>query len=92
MIAWFYIVIASCFEVCWIYSLKSLDMKAIGRIKLATMGFDERVRNSDTLRSAPITHGPSPGSNDHPKVSVKAWEVHLDDTWHSAASGYLPID
>jgi quaternary ammonium compound-resistance protein SugE len=37
MIAWIYIVIASCFEVCWIYSLKSLDMKKIAQIKPAEM-------------------------------------------------------
>lgn len=42
MIAWVYIVIASCFEVCWIYSLKSLDMKAIGRIKLAMIFTDPK--------------------------------------------------
>jgi hypothetical protein len=36
-----------------------------GRIKLPTMGLDERVLHSDTLRSVPITHGPSPCSNDH---------------------------
>lgn len=42
MIAWVYLCIASCFEVCWIYSLKSLDMKAIGRIKLATVFSDPK--------------------------------------------------
>ena len=36
-----------------------------GRIKLPTMGLDERVLHSDTLRSVPITHELSPCSNDH---------------------------
>jgi quaternary ammonium compound-resistance protein SugE len=42
MIAWVYLFIASCFEVCWIYSLKWLDMKAIGRIKFATIFSDPK--------------------------------------------------
>lgn len=37
MIAWVYLFIASCFEVCWIYSLKSLEMKKIAQIKLPTL-------------------------------------------------------
>jgi hypothetical protein len=47
-----------------------------GRITLSAMGFDERVFQSDRLRFPSITHWSSPCSNDHPKVSVKAWEVH----------------
>ncbi|MDO9119873.1 MAG: hypothetical protein Q7U39_18095, partial [Nitrospira sp.] len=45
------------------------------RIKLSAMGFDEGVLQSDVLRSPSIPHESSPCSNDHPKVSVKAWEV-----------------
>jgi quaternary ammonium compound-resistance protein SugE len=37
MIAWLYLLIASCLEVCWIYSLKFLDMKKIIHIKPATL-------------------------------------------------------
>ena len=37
MIAWFYLFIASCLEVCWIYTLKVLDMKKIAQIKPATL-------------------------------------------------------
>ena len=36
-IAWFYLLIASCLEVCWIYTLKLLDMKKIFQIKPATL-------------------------------------------------------
>lgn len=31
--AWIYLVIASCLEVCWIYTLKVLDMKKIALIR-----------------------------------------------------------
>jgi hypothetical protein len=47
------------------------------RIKLLPMGFDEDVLPSDMLRSALIPHRPSQVSTTTPKVSVKAWEVHL---------------
>jgi quaternary ammonium compound-resistance protein SugE len=40
MIYWVYIVIASVFEACWIYSLKFLSMKAIGGIQVSTMFSD----------------------------------------------------
>lgn len=40
MIAWVYLFIASCMEVCWIYSLKMLDIKRIGQIKVATVFTD----------------------------------------------------
>jgi hypothetical protein len=39
------------------------------------MGFDEGVLQSDMLQSPSITHWPSPCADDHPKVSVKTWEV-----------------
>ena len=42
MIAWVYLFIASCFEVCWIYSLKWLDMKEIARIKWVTIFSDAK--------------------------------------------------
>ena len=47
-------------------------------VELLAMGFNEGLFQSDMLRSPSITHWSSPCSNDHPKVSVKAWEVHLD--------------
>jgi quaternary ammonium compound-resistance protein SugE len=31
-IPWFYLILASCLEVCWIYSVKFLDMRKIGEI------------------------------------------------------------
>ena len=37
MTAWIYLLVASCFEVCWIYSLKWLDMKRIAQIKPSTL-------------------------------------------------------
>jgi quaternary ammonium compound-resistance protein SugE len=37
MIYWLYILIAATFEVCWMYSLKFLSMKAIGAIQFATL-------------------------------------------------------
>jgi quaternary ammonium compound-resistance protein SugE len=40
MISWIYLVIASCFEVCWIFSLKALDMKKITQIRWATIFSD----------------------------------------------------
>ena len=46
-----------------------------GRIELSAMGFDEGVLQSDMLQSPSITHWPSPCADDHPKVSVKTWEV-----------------
>jgi quaternary ammonium compound-resistance protein SugE len=39
-IAWVYLFIASCFEVCWIYSLKVLDMKKIAQISPSTIFSD----------------------------------------------------
>lgn len=36
-IAWLYLFIASCLEVCWIYTLKVLDMKKIAQIKPLTL-------------------------------------------------------
>ena len=41
-IAWLYLFIASCFEVCWIFSLKMLDMKQITKIKLSTIFNDPK--------------------------------------------------
>jgi hypothetical protein len=38
-----------------------------GRIKLMTMGVDERVLRPDTLQPWSITHWTSPCANDHPK-------------------------
>jgi len=35
--AWVYLFIASCLEVCWIYTLKVLDMKKITEIKPSTL-------------------------------------------------------
>lgn len=49
-----------------------------GRIKLSAMGFDERVLQSDMLRFPSMAPWSSPLFSRHPKVSVKAWEVH---TW-----------
>ena len=46
------------------------------RIKLATVCLDERVPNSDTLRSASMTHGPPLVLTTTPEVYVKSWEVH----------------
>ena len=37
MSGWVYLLLASCLEVCWIYTLKVLDMKRIFAIKPATM-------------------------------------------------------
>jgi quaternary ammonium compound-resistance protein SugE len=37
MIAWLCLLLASCLEVCWIYTLKVLDMKKIAHIKPATL-------------------------------------------------------
>lgn len=42
MIAWVYLFIASCFEVCWIFSLKMLDMKKIGQIRPSTIFTDAK--------------------------------------------------
>ena len=42
MIAWVYLFIASCFEVCWIFSLKMLDMKKIGQIRFSTVFSDPK--------------------------------------------------
>ncbi len=42
MIAWVYLCIASCFEVCWIFSLKMLDMKKIGQIRLSSFLSDAK--------------------------------------------------
>lgn len=33
MMAWFFLIIASCMEVCWTFTLKLLDMKSIFRIR-----------------------------------------------------------
>ena len=41
-IAWVYLFIASCFEVCWIFSLKVLDMKKIAQIKPTTILSDPK--------------------------------------------------
>ena len=35
--AWLYLFLASCLEVCWIYTLKVLDMKKVMQIKPATL-------------------------------------------------------
>jgi quaternary ammonium compound-resistance protein SugE len=35
--AWVYLFLASCLEVCWIYTLKVLDMKKIAQIKPAEL-------------------------------------------------------
>jgi len=37
MTGWLYLLLASCLEVCWIYTLKVLDMKKIFAIKPVTM-------------------------------------------------------
>ncbi len=41
MIAWVYLILASCIEVCWIYTLKVLDMKKIIHIRPADLGHKE---------------------------------------------------
>jgi quaternary ammonium compound-resistance protein SugE len=38
--AWLYLFLASCLEVCWIYTLKVLDMKKILQIKPVTLFSD----------------------------------------------------
>ena len=38
--AWLYLFLASCLEVCWIYTLKVLDMKKILQIKPASLFSD----------------------------------------------------
>jgi len=40
MTGWLYLLLASCLEVCWIYTLKVLDMKRIFAIKPAAMLHD----------------------------------------------------
>ena len=40
MIAWVYLFIASCMEVCWIFCLKWMDMKKISQIKFLTIFTD----------------------------------------------------
>lgn len=37
MTSWIYLLIASCMEVCWIFSLKVMDMRKIAQIKAATL-------------------------------------------------------
>jgi len=62
-----------------------------GSIKFATMGLDERVLHSDTLRSASIAHGTPFVLTTHLKVSVKAWEVQLEAQVTKALDGWVMI-
>lgn len=40
LIPWFYLLLASCLEVCWIYSVKVLDMKKIVNISWKNLSHD----------------------------------------------------
>ncbi len=40
LMPWFYLMLASCLEVCWIYSVKVLDMKKIANISWRNLNND----------------------------------------------------
>ena len=46
---WLYLLIAACFEVCWLYSLKFIDLKA-----LKAIAWNEIAQQSFWLKVAPV--------------------------------------